>query len=607
MVPPSQTQPASLHADGHKEVSHANHHVPAFLALSTSNESAERDNGIQVVHDGTQLTAEAFRNEAMDISRPIIVKDTPESIGMTVFRPLAVQEGSEDRVTIRHVADVIGHQWPVRVLDVEHQEELQGWSLGDLVDHFEDEGRLRATGSNRDQGGSSPEICDNSHWVPRRRKAATKASQSFMEHQSRPRILNQISLEFSRTALASRVKSPTFVRDLDWIEQQDKKSTTPVQYYCLTSMAGCFTDFHADFGGTSVWYHVLSGSKMFCLIAPTKENLGVYEEWLGHKDQESTFLPNLIKNPEEVITASLEASQTLFIPTGWIHAVYTPDDAIVLGGNFLHGYDIPVQLAINDIEHRRKVPQRERFPFFREIHMGAAAFYLQKLRVGDYNVIARRELDNIPALLKCLEGWLGETGTMDKGSLDFQAATSYAPSSMGYSSPEQLLRALCQEHEKALASWASISRSTPDKGLSMLAPDSPRDAKFVSDAMTASKEQSATLEVKNHSFRIVISSAAKELHNPLPRGVRKSNPGKECNRYVDKGDDDDDWVPPSEQRNNQRRASGIRLKLSLSGGRSPPTKRKSSVKAAQGSKPDVRPIAKKPKTTSRQRLLKKFR
>lgn len=30
-----------------------------------------------------------------------------------------------------------------------------------------------------------------------------------------------------------------------------------VQKYCLMGVKDCYTDFHVDFGGTSVWYHVL--------------------------------------------------------------------------------------------------------------------------------------------------------------------------------------------------------------------------------------------------------------------------------------------------------------------------------------------------------------
>uniref|UniRef100_A0A4W3HCJ4 Uncharacterized protein n=1 Tax=Callorhinchus milii TaxID=7868 RepID=A0A4W3HCJ4_CALMI len=35
-----------------------------------------------------------------------------------------------------------------------------------------------------------------------------------------------------------------------------------VQKYCLMSVKGCYTDFHIDFGGTSVWYHILRGGKV---------------------------------------------------------------------------------------------------------------------------------------------------------------------------------------------------------------------------------------------------------------------------------------------------------------------------------------------------------
>ena len=113
-----------------------------------------------------------------------------------------------------------------------------------------------------------------------------------------------------------------------------------VQYYCLTSAAGCYTDFHVDFGGTSVFYHVHSGSKTFLLIPPTKKNLTLYEKWLCSKNQSDTFFPDMeheIVNEEgnktiekvgPVLRVTLEEQQTFFIPSAWIHAVYTPKDSI---------------------------------------------------------------------------------------------------------------------------------------------------------------------------------------------------------------------------------------------------------------------------------------
>lgn len=66
-------------------------------------------------------------------------------------------------------------------------------------------------------------------------------------------------------------------RQIDWVDcvwpRHLKESQTEatnvleemkypkVQKYCLMSVKGCYTDFHVDFGGTSVWYHILRGKK----------------------------------------------------------------------------------------------------------------------------------------------------------------------------------------------------------------------------------------------------------------------------------------------------------------------------------------------------------
>jgi len=45
-----------------------------------------------------------------------------------------------------------------------------------------------------------------------------------------------------------------------------------------------------------------------------------------------------------VCRAVIKHGQTVFIPTGWIHAVLTPVDSLVFGGNFLHSLSIGLQL-----------------------------------------------------------------------------------------------------------------------------------------------------------------------------------------------------------------------------------------------------------------------
>lgn len=64
--------------------------------------------------------------------------------------------------------------------------------------------------------------------------------------------------------LADLVKPPTIVQKLSWVENywpKNSETHTPfcpqVMKYCLMSAQDSYTDFHIDFGGTSVWYHIL--------------------------------------------------------------------------------------------------------------------------------------------------------------------------------------------------------------------------------------------------------------------------------------------------------------------------------------------------------------
>lgn len=51
------------------------------------------------------------------------------------------------------------------------------------------------------------------------------------------------------------------------------------------------------------------------------------------------FLP-----PGQLKKLTVNEGETLFIPSGWIHAVWTPVDSLVFGGNFLHSLNIGLQL-----------------------------------------------------------------------------------------------------------------------------------------------------------------------------------------------------------------------------------------------------------------------
>lgn len=202
---------------------------------------------------------------------------------------------------------------------------------------------------------------------------------------SRGRKRNVISLEVSDSPLSKEIQAPRIVRAVDWIDhawpaswkQQTLRHTRigpevppsewkfpKVQKYVLMSVAGCYTDFHVDFGGSSVWYHVSRGRKIFFLIPPTAENLSRYTRWASSPDQSSTFFADKV---DHCFRLQVEAGNTLFIPSGWIHSVYTPDDSIIFGGNFLHSYSAFMQLRISAIEEATSVPIKYQVPFYQAL------------------------------------------------------------------------------------------------------------------------------------------------------------------------------------------------------------------------------------------------
>lgn len=88
------------------------------------------------------------------------------------------------------------------------------------------------------------------------------------------------------------------------------------------------------------------------------------------------------------------------IPTGWIHAVYTPEDSLVIGGNFLHAMNISAQLQVYDIESATKVPAKFRFPFYKRMNWYAAHYYHDLLQ-GKFTMTHNMYC----FILTCLSRW----------------------------------------------------------------------------------------------------------------------------------------------------------------------------------------------------------
>jgi F-box/leucine-rich repeat protein 10/11 len=103
--------------------------------------------------------------------------------------------------------------------------------------------------------------------------------------EQRRKVLNVISLEFSDTRMEELIVRPDIVREMDWVtrlwpQSRRKEGDYPkVLLYCLISGAESYTDFHIDFGGSTVFYHIVRGSKRFYFVPPTPENLKKYQQW----------------------------------------------------------------------------------------------------------------------------------------------------------------------------------------------------------------------------------------------------------------------------------------------------------------------------------------
>ncbi|KAE8145381.1 hypothetical protein BDV25DRAFT_71557 [Aspergillus avenaceus] len=240
-------------------------------------------------------------------------------------------------LTVRAVAELYGPEERVEVIDVKSQQgEDKRWSMQKWADYYESVG--------------------------------TKV------------VRNVISLEVSQSKLGRLIRRPKIVRDLDlqdsvWPEELKAVGDYPkVQFYCLMSVADCYTDFHIDFGGSSVYYHILKGKKTFFFIPPKDKHLKKYEEWCNSPAQDSTFLGD---QTEECYRVDLSEGDTMLIPSGWIHAVWTPEDSLVIGGNFLTRLNYGMQIKIAKIEKDTKVPRKFRYPFFQKIQWYTALKYLE--------------------------------------------------------------------------------------------------------------------------------------------------------------------------------------------------------------------------------------
>ena len=85
--------------------------------------------------------------------------------------------------------------------------------------------------------------------------------------------------------------------------------------------------------------------QVFWLCPPTDKNLKLYVDWV--KQEKKDFFP---EEAEGCCRIEVFPGNTVFLPAGWIHAVFTIKDSIAFSGSFLHSFSILNQLKVNYIE-----------------------------------------------------------------------------------------------------------------------------------------------------------------------------------------------------------------------------------------------------------------
>ncbi|VDO20507.1 unnamed protein product [Haemonchus placei] len=195
--------------------------------------------------------------------------------------------------------------------------------------------------------------------------------QDFIDYYKTPReerttLYNVLSLEFSNTEMEDIVQSPTLVRQIDWVDNHWPDALR--QRYITFNKKGHYTPHHTY----PKWYSFYCILIIFMLTSEALHynfqlmfltNIRLYEEFVKNPEQ-TGFFGHVVDKCARVV---LNPGTTTIIPSGWIHAVYTPSDSLVFGGNFLHSLRSEMQIQVYLSENRINITKKFRFPYIEEL------------------------------------------------------------------------------------------------------------------------------------------------------------------------------------------------------------------------------------------------
>ncbi|KAI3483147.1 hypothetical protein L1887_53927 [Cichorium endivia] len=114
----------------------------------------------------------------------------------------------------------------------------------------------------------------------------------------------------------------------------------------------------------------------FLFAPPTPRNLAAYKAWCSSTRQDFDWLGDHLHGLTRV---DIRPGETMLIPSGWLHCVYTPQNTLVVGGNFLTDWNVATQWKLVGIEDATKVPKKFRFPHLKRLSWYVASGWNRRL------------------------------------------------------------------------------------------------------------------------------------------------------------------------------------------------------------------------------------
>ena len=205
---------------------------------------------------------------------------------------------------------------------------------------------------------------------------------------------------------------------------------------------------------------VVFGQKTFLFAPPTKRNLAAYRKWSCSSEQDVDWLGNHL---EQMTRVDVYEGDTLLIPSGWIHSVYTPIDTLVVGGNFLHDLGAATQLRLVEIENQSMVQRKAKFPHLKRLLWYVAKNWEERLRAMREDADASSK--TLPPLRKVLPGLrlLLQTLEDDLELLEESATSRSTGTSSGSMASSQHRQALLKKEIKLAKESIPMELSLSDR------------------------------------------------------------------------------------------------------------------------------------------------